>query len=191
MCPKCRQTVGTYYHVIWDCPTIQDYWRRVVSDVNIATNLSLSMDPKVLLLGITDSVTHSTHTKLLLFYLCFYARKVLLQHWKLVTPPYSCPVAHTSGLCAAPVQTCIYGSQVSPKIWKGVELICNCQVAQYIDMSRLVVPYPGNTPKFLIFCFKTCHTLSAHSRSLNVQHHIIVCIYFCYLNVSYTSPMYV
>lgn len=44
-------------------------------------------DPKMLILGITNSVTHSTHAKLLLFYLCFYARKVLLQSWKSVTPP--------------------------------------------------------------------------------------------------------
>lgn len=57
-----------------------------MADINIVTNLSVRVDPKMLLLGITDSVTQSTHTKLLLFYLCFYTRKVLLQNWKLESP---------------------------------------------------------------------------------------------------------
>lgn len=54
MCPKCQQAVGTYYHVIWDCPIIQDFWRKVLIEVNTVTSLSVSMDPKVLLLGVTD-----------------------------------------------------------------------------------------------------------------------------------------
>lgn len=59
----------------------------MVEEINTITNLSVPLDPKILILGITELITHSTYDKLLLFYLCFYARKALLQQWKLVTPP--------------------------------------------------------------------------------------------------------
>lgn len=57
---------------IWDCPIVQEYWRKVVADVNTATNLSVSMDPKVLLLGITELELFNTCqiTTVLSVFLC-------------------------------------------------------------------------------------------------------------------------
>lgn len=52
-----------YFHLIWDYPVIQDFWRAVVADINAVTNLSVTMDPKLLLLSIFDLVIQSTHRK--------------------------------------------------------------------------------------------------------------------------------
>lgn len=37
----------------------------------------MDMDPRILLLGICDAVALSTHKQLCVFYVAFYARKVL------------------------------------------------------------------------------------------------------------------
>lgn len=45
------------------------------------------MDPRVLLLGIGDSVAQSTHKLLFVFYTGFYAKKTILLKWRQPDPP--------------------------------------------------------------------------------------------------------
>lgn len=87
VCPKCRQSVGTFFHVVWSCPILQTYWREVVSDINGVAGLHLDVDPLVFLLGITDNLATTKHTKLFVFYAAYYARKEILLRWKLPDPP--------------------------------------------------------------------------------------------------------
>lgn len=54
-CPKCRQSVGTFIHMVWECPHIQSFWQEVVADVNAVVGLSLDRDPLLFILGITDN----------------------------------------------------------------------------------------------------------------------------------------
>lgn len=59
----------------------------MVADVNRVTGLSLERDPLVFLLGITDNLVTTKHTKLFTFYAAYYARKTILSKWKLPDPP--------------------------------------------------------------------------------------------------------
>lgn len=55
--------------------------------INSVGNLSLGLDPLVLLLGICDGVASNTHKQLLVFYATFYARNAILLNWKQPDPP--------------------------------------------------------------------------------------------------------
>lgn len=67
-CPKCRQSVGTFIHMVWSCSLLQTYWRAMVADINNLTGLHLDMDPLIFLLDITDNLATTEHTKLFEFY---------------------------------------------------------------------------------------------------------------------------
>lgn len=68
-------------------PLIQTFWQAVIADVNGVTGLSLDRDPLVFLLGITDNLVTTKHTKLFIFYMDYYASKTILSRWKLPDPP--------------------------------------------------------------------------------------------------------
>lgn len=85
-CPKCTMELGTFLHVVWACPFIQKFWEGVVLTINSVGNISLGLDPLVLLWGICDRVASNTH-KQLVFYATFYARKAILLNWKQPDPP--------------------------------------------------------------------------------------------------------
>lgn len=86
-CPKCNTDTGTFLHVVWSCPLIQQFWREVVQSINSIGNLAITLDPRVLLLGICDTLTTNTHKRLFIFYALFYARKAILIKWKQADPP--------------------------------------------------------------------------------------------------------
>lgn len=84
---KCNNAVGMFFHVVWSCPLIHQFWREMVQYINSIGNLTIGLDPRVLLLGICDAITTSTHKQLLIFYASYYARKAILIKWKQSEPP--------------------------------------------------------------------------------------------------------
>lgn len=76
-CLRCQQAAGTFFHVVWECVVIQEYWREVVAEMSNVMAVQVPLDPRVLLLGMSGLVTRAKYLKLLLFYLSFYARKAL------------------------------------------------------------------------------------------------------------------
>lgn len=46
--------------------------------INSIGNLTIGLDPHVLLLGVCDTITTNTHKRLLIFYTSYYARKAIL-----------------------------------------------------------------------------------------------------------------
>lgn len=154
-------TRGTYYHVIWDCPLIQAFWKKVVSDINAATSLPVSVDTKVLLLGITKSVTHSTHTRLLLFYLCFYARKVLLQHWKLAFPPTAAQWYTLVG-SVLPLYKLTYMGRKCPQKFDKVWVMGEGQIAQPIALE-VTDGETSSTPSWEYFELRISFTCTGHT----------------------------
>lgn len=77
-CPKCLNDIGTFIHVFWTCPLVQGFWKGVVGEINDIGGLHVAVDPRVLLLGISDTITPNTHKRLFIFYTAFYARKNIL-----------------------------------------------------------------------------------------------------------------
>lgn len=86
-CPNCNTDAGTFLHVVWSCPLLQQFWREVVQYISLIGNLTVALDPRVLLLGICDTLTTNTHKRLFIFYALFYARKAILISWKQADPP--------------------------------------------------------------------------------------------------------
>lgn len=86
-CPKCKGELGTFIHVVWSCPVIQQFWSEVVDVINSVGNLHIQMNPIILLLGVCDNLISNTHKRLFVFYTSFYARKTILIKWKQPDPP--------------------------------------------------------------------------------------------------------
>lgn len=59
---------ATFIHTVWLCSLLQTYWQAVVADINKVGELQLDMDLLVFLLGITDNLATTKHTKLFVFY---------------------------------------------------------------------------------------------------------------------------
>lgn len=94
-CPKCNTDTGTFLHVVWSCPLLQQFWKEVVQYINSIGNLAITLNPRVLLLGICDTLTTNTHKRLFIFYALFYARKAILIKWKQADPPDGGTVENT------------------------------------------------------------------------------------------------
>lgn len=75
---QCNTELGTFIHVVWSCPVIQQFWSQVVDTINSVGHLQIGMNPIILLLGVCDNITASTHKRLFVFYASFYARKSIL-----------------------------------------------------------------------------------------------------------------
>lgn len=86
-CPKCNRELGTFIHVVWSCPVIQQFWLEVVEVINSAANLNVQVNPIILLLGVCDNLIPNVHNRLFVFYASFYARKTILLKWKQPDPP--------------------------------------------------------------------------------------------------------
>lgn len=70
-CPKCLTDVMTFIHVVCLCPFVQKFWRAVVSEINIVGDLTIHLDPGILLLGIYDIASHPAINSCLYFTIPF------------------------------------------------------------------------------------------------------------------------
>lgn len=89
-CPKCLSDTGTFIHVVWTCPLIQQFWREVVEQINAVGDLNVDVDPRILLLGICDTIDPSIHKQRFIFYAAFNGRRAILSKWKKTRPPPWC-----------------------------------------------------------------------------------------------------
>lgn len=87
MCLRCSTKTGTYLHIFWSCPNLQHYWREVVDTINAVGNLSLPLEPAILLLGLTDLVEATKHEKLFILFTAYYTRRKILLKLKSSDPP--------------------------------------------------------------------------------------------------------
>lgn len=86
-CPRCGQSSATFFHMIWSCPRLRDYWLEIADTLSRVTSLELVTDPKLMLLNVFDSRVRGKYTRLFLNYATFYARREIFLHWKDNAPP--------------------------------------------------------------------------------------------------------
>lgn len=60
MCPRCLIYVGTFDHLLWQCPRIQGYWSQVVQFLHDQMGSPVSLDPKQCLLGLYTDIDKYT-----------------------------------------------------------------------------------------------------------------------------------
>lgn len=90
VCPCCRLRQGSYIHMFWECPSIMSYWEAVFAEINLRLQFTLTPTPSLALLGIPDDEQHPHHSKLLISYLLYYAKKEIQLKW---LPPHQHDVA--------------------------------------------------------------------------------------------------
>lgn len=79
-CLMCLGELGTIFHLIWACPSIQGLWKQIVDFIHDTMGSPFTLDPKPCLLGIfpdseMSSVCHSSvwHTDMPgIYYVCWY-----------------------------------------------------------------------------------------------------------------------
>ncbi|KAJ1161865.1 hypothetical protein NDU88_002345 [Pleurodeles waltl] len=65
-CIRCQGHIGTFLHTIWGCPVIQEYWLKIVGELQGVVSECITLDPKFILLGIPNDVD-VTQAKLIFF----------------------------------------------------------------------------------------------------------------------------
>lgn len=85
-CPMCGTETGTFFHLIWSCQKIQDYWKQIVAFLHDDMGSPLTLDPKQCLLGIFPDVLDK-FTMIFLHETLFSARKIIARQWMRSEPP--------------------------------------------------------------------------------------------------------
>lgn len=86
-CKMCSQAVGTYFHLLWQCPKIQAFWMQVVQFLHDKMGSPITLQPKPCLLGIFPDPDFDKFTKIFLHETLFSARKIIARSWMRPTPP--------------------------------------------------------------------------------------------------------
>lgn len=54
-CPKCNNSIGTFFHCLWECPLVVDFWNGVCDKLSIICKQKVTAYPLVCLLGVLPS----------------------------------------------------------------------------------------------------------------------------------------
>jgi len=84
-CPKCKISVGTRFHCLWECDVIQSFWKDVCARISTAIGQNVSENPLMCLLGhIPKPPVKHEHVIQSLIML---ARKAIMVKWVGREPP--------------------------------------------------------------------------------------------------------
>uniref|UniRef100_A0A803JYV6 Reverse transcriptase domain-containing protein n=1 Tax=Xenopus tropicalis TaxID=8364 RepID=A0A803JYV6_XENTR len=86
-CPKCGAPEANYFHLMWSCPQIHQFWNQILDHIQNTTSLPKITNPKVCLFGIVDDIIPQSAPHILYRTLLFYARKSILLQWMAQSPP--------------------------------------------------------------------------------------------------------
>ena len=50
---KCQKQLGTYFHLIWSCPLIKQFWSTVQTEIKNLLGIKIVMDAKQCIFGIS------------------------------------------------------------------------------------------------------------------------------------------
>lgn len=120
-CPMRTQAIGTTFHLLWQCPKIQQFWTQVVKFLHDTMGSPIMLQPKQCLLGTFPDPELNKFTKIFLHESLFSARKVIARVWMRPTPPeFSQWVIEVNNVL--PYKKLIYSHRGCPtkyeKIWE-------------------------------------------------------------------------
>uniref|UniRef100_A0A803TFB5 Reverse transcriptase domain-containing protein n=1 Tax=Anolis carolinensis TaxID=28377 RepID=A0A803TFB5_ANOCA len=82
-CWKCRNQVGSFYHVWWSCEETQKFWKNIHTEAQKILKRTFPLKPECYLLGITDKDTDFNRNEdILLTYMNTAARILFAKYWK-------------------------------------------------------------------------------------------------------------
>lgn len=85
-CPRCLDT-GDLIHMMWRCPKLARYWGVIVKIIEARWKISLAMEAKVCILGLTGENIGSNDIRIAVGRCLYQARKLIAQAWLSATPP--------------------------------------------------------------------------------------------------------
>lgn len=88
LCWKCAKEMGTFLHLLWECPMVEPFWRSVLKYLEVWAGVVLPLSPRLCLLGDkteTPPLTNSAYSVLMVGITS--AARIILRHWKSSTCP--------------------------------------------------------------------------------------------------------
>lgn len=86
-CPRCNAEVGSFFHMVWQCPRVVSYWRTILTYMEERLELPNIYSLARCLLGDLEEEELPTSQKTLLRIVFCYAKKALALKWKNSDPP--------------------------------------------------------------------------------------------------------
>lgn len=86
-CPRCGHSPANFWHMMWDCSVLQDFWHEVVSLLTEVIEQDVPCNPIVCLFGILDEEQWSHYNRIMLRETLFMARKTIALRWIDRRPP--------------------------------------------------------------------------------------------------------
>lgn len=80
-CPRCLIALGTFDHIIWQCPRIQVYWSQIVQFLHDQMGSPVALDPKQCLLGLFPEEETDKFTRHFLYETLFTGSKIIARNW--------------------------------------------------------------------------------------------------------------
>lgn len=115
----CNQTTGTFYHLQWQCSTIQTFWTQVIRFLHDTMGFPITLQPKLCLLGIFPEPELDTFTKIFLNETLFSAKKFIARVWMRPNPPeLSYCIAEVNN--ALPYKKLIYSHRGCPSKYERI-----------------------------------------------------------------------
>lgn len=86
-CPRCSSNPCSFFHLLWSCPVIQDYWAQMIKFLHDHMGSPVQLDPKPCLLGLLPDATMDRFLAIFLSETLFCARKLVAKHWMRTISP--------------------------------------------------------------------------------------------------------
>lgn len=80
-CIRCTASRSDFWHMIWECPVIRDFWGRIVELLSEVLTVAVPFTPEVCLFGILDDEQWPHYTRIFLKETLFLARKAIALRW--------------------------------------------------------------------------------------------------------------
>lgn len=88
LCWKCTKEMGTYLHVIWECPMVKPLWHSVLKYLEAWAGVTLPVSPRLCLLGDkTETPTLNRKAYSILMVGITTCLRIILRYWKSTTCP--------------------------------------------------------------------------------------------------------
>ena len=81
-CPRCTASQASFYHMVWECGKITEFWERIVAHINRTLHRNMQVNPLECLLGVLKRPTLKKVGNRLIDLSLGVARKSIAKYWK-------------------------------------------------------------------------------------------------------------
>lgn len=108
--------VGSFFHILWDCPKMREYWHSTVEIMSEVVGAAVPLDARWQILGVTGDVTWSRWDKVWLALATVMAKRNIVRLWGADLAPTVEGWIHDLNWCQRAEQV-IYQSRGCPQKW--------------------------------------------------------------------------